>query len=201
VAVDREGNVVTSTDPRAGAAASWTVKNVDADNELTSVSCPSASLCVAVDYGGNVLTSTDPGRGAAATWRIKHVHGAAELEAQLQALPLGKLQRIEDLDKRAITLLTQRERNAEELDELPEPRRRFGRERDPYACERAHLNSALQGGERALHDVLAERSRLARELGDVPEVRAERDGLERAIGHSRGSGSSKGWNDKALQVG
>ena len=43
---------------------------------------------------------------------------------------------------------------------------------------------ALQGGERTLHDVLAERSRLARELGDVPEVRAERDGLERAIGHS-----------------
>jgi hypothetical protein len=57
------------------------VKNIDANNELTSVSCPSAGLCVAVDYGGNVLTSTDPDRGAAATWRFKHVRGAVELES------------------------------------------------------------------------------------------------------------------------
>ncbi len=38
--------------------------------------------------------------------------------------------------------------------------------------------------ESALRKVLAERSRLAGELGDVPEVRAERDGLERAIGQA-----------------
>ncbi len=38
--------------------------------------------------------------------------------------------------------------------------------------------------ESALRKVLAERSRLAAELGDVPEVRAERDGLERAIGQA-----------------
>jgi hypothetical protein len=81
VAVDRDGNVVTSTDPGNSAAATWTVKNIDANNELTGVSCVSSALCVAVDYGGDVLTSTDPDRGAAATWRLKHVRGAAALES------------------------------------------------------------------------------------------------------------------------
>ncbi len=60
VAVDRDGNVATSTDPGAAAATSWAVKDVDVNNELTSVSCPSSSFCAAVDYGGDVLTSTDP---------------------------------------------------------------------------------------------------------------------------------------------
>jgi hypothetical protein len=44
------------------------------------------------------------------------------------------------------------------------------------------MNNALQSNEEAFGNVLERRSHLARELGDVPEVRAERDGLERAIG-------------------
>ena len=104
-----------------------------------------------------------------------------ELQAQLRALPLGKLERIEELDRLAITLMSRREGNAQRLAELPEPRRRLGREKDPHAGERIHLNNALQGNEDALGNVLERRSRLARELGDVPEVRAERDGLEHAI--------------------
>ncbi|MGD0834559.1 MAG: hypothetical protein ABSA40_09095, partial [Candidatus Dormibacteria bacterium] len=34
-------------------------------NLLSSVSCPSVSLCVAVDYEGDAVTSTDPTGGAA----------------------------------------------------------------------------------------------------------------------------------------
>ncbi|MGA2321930.1 MAG: hypothetical protein ABSG95_14545 [Solirubrobacteraceae bacterium] len=80
--------------------------------------------------------------------------------------------------------MSQREGNAERLAELPEPRRRFGREKDPYAGERIQLSKALQGNEEALGNVLERRSDLARELGDVPEVRAERDGLAGAISQS-----------------
>jgi Big-like domain-containing protein len=57
VAVDRSGNVVTSSNPTGGAAA-WTVTNVDGTNILKGVSCPSSGLCVAVDEGGNVVTGT-----------------------------------------------------------------------------------------------------------------------------------------------
>ena len=96
-------------------------------------------------------------------------------------MPLGKLQRIEELDRLAITLISRREGNAQRLAELPEPRRRFGREKDPHAAERIHLNNALQRSEEALGNVLERRSDLARELGDVPEARAEHDGLEHAI--------------------
>ncbi len=81
VASDNEGDLLSSGDPSAGAAAGWTVEHVDGDNEITGVSCPSSSFCIAVDYGGDVLTSTDPGRGAAARWEVRHVRGAAELES------------------------------------------------------------------------------------------------------------------------
>jgi hypothetical protein len=64
---------------------------------------------------------------------------------------------------------------------LPEPRRRLGREHDSHEVERAHLTSALQAGERELDGVLKARERLARELGDPTEIRAERDGLQRAL--------------------
>ncbi len=46
------------------------------------------------------------------------------------------------------------------------------------------MTGALQTGERTLQKVLAERAQLARELGDVPEARAELDALERAITQS-----------------
>ena len=126
----------------------------------------------------------EPAQPAAATRAQLRELGerAEELQAQLRALPFGKLKRIEHLDGLAITLMSQREENAERLAELPEPRRRFGREKDTHIGERSYLRSALQSNEVALTDALERRSDLARELGDVPEVRAERDGLERAIG-------------------
>ena len=108
----------------------------------------------------------------------------SQLQAQLQALPTRQLQHIEHYDERTLALLTQRERHAERLAALPEPRRRFGREHDPHATERRQLTSTLESFDDELHTVRTLRGELARELGDVPEVRAERDGLEGAIGQS-----------------
>jgi conjugative relaxase-like TrwC/TraI family protein len=122
---------------------------------------------------------------AATPGELRELRGRVEqLQAQLKALPLRELQRIERVDREAIGLLDRRERNTEELAGLPETRRRFGREKDPHARERHRLDSSLQIDGSALRKVLAERSRLAAELGDVPEVRTERDGLEGAISQS-----------------
>jgi hypothetical protein len=50
---------------------SWAPYNVDSSNDLTAVSCASASLCVAGETGGNVVTSTNPTGGAGA-WNGAH---------------------------------------------------------------------------------------------------------------------------------
>jgi hypothetical protein len=57
VAVDDNGNVVTSMDPTSGSEA-WTVTNVDGPNSLNGVTCPSSTLCVVVDAVGNVIIGT-----------------------------------------------------------------------------------------------------------------------------------------------
>jgi conjugative relaxase-like TrwC/TraI family protein len=120
---------------------------------------------------------------AASPTRLRELGGRIQqLRAQLEALPTHQLRRIEHFEERARTHSTQREQLAEELAHLPEPRRRFGRERDPHATERAYLTSALEGHDRELDAVLGRRADLERELGDPAEIRAERDGLERAIG-------------------
>jgi hypothetical protein len=107
-----------------------------------------------------------------------------KLRSQLEGLPTRELQRIDDLDARIITLSTQREQLAESLAELPESRRRFGRQEDSHATERAHLTSALEAGEREHDTVLTQRSRLERELGDPGEIRSERGALQRALAQS-----------------
>jgi len=104
-----------------------------------------------------------------------------QLRVQVGALPTRELQRVEDLDARAITLSTQREQITRRLDDLPQPRRRLGREQDPNAVERAHVKGALQAADRELDAVLSQHERLARELGDPSEARAERDGLQGAV--------------------
>lgn len=75
VASDADGNVITSTNPAAGASA-WSVSYVDHNEklgihelsqaEITSVACPSVSLCVASDSVGGVLTSRSPTGGPSA---------------------------------------------------------------------------------------------------------------------------------------
>jgi hypothetical protein len=118
----------------------------------------------------------------ASTARLRELRERVEpLRAQLAALPTRQLQRIEDLDARALTLTTQREQLTQRLAGLPDPQRRLGREHDPHAIEGAHLTSALQANERELDAVLTQRGRLERELGNPSETRAEREGLEHAI--------------------
>jgi hypothetical protein len=104
-----------------------------------------------------------------------------QLRAEVEALPTQQLQRIEDLEARAITLTTQRQQITRRIDDLPQPRRRLGREQDPHSVERAHLTGALLAADRELDAVLSQRARLARDLGDPSEVRAERNGLQRAL--------------------
>jgi hypothetical protein len=66
VAVDSDGNVLTSTNP-IGGRLDWSAPvTIDGTRSVNAVSCPSISLCVAVDSDGNVLTSTDPTGGASA---------------------------------------------------------------------------------------------------------------------------------------
>lgn len=72
VAVDDAGNVLTAKGP---SSASWRVKNVDGNADLTSVSCASMSLCVATDKAGDVAVSTTPTRGTRA-WRVRRADQA-----------------------------------------------------------------------------------------------------------------------------
>jgi hypothetical protein len=59
VAVDSQGDVVTSTNPTGGSGAWSAPAQIDAPATLKGgASCPSTSLCVAFDTGGNVLTAT-----------------------------------------------------------------------------------------------------------------------------------------------
>ncbi len=124
----------------------------------------------------------EPTPAAATPVRLRELRERIEqLQAQLAALPTRELQRIEDLDARALTLTTQHEQLTGRLAGLPEPHRRLGREQDPHAIERAHLTSALQANERELDAVLTQCDGLERKLGDPSEVRAEREGLEHGI--------------------
>lgn len=67
VAIDRDGNVVTSTDPTGGPT-TWSLSHVASpsgyDNE--DLSCPSSLLCVAINGDGDVMTSTNPAGGSSA---------------------------------------------------------------------------------------------------------------------------------------
>ncbi len=119
---------------------------------------------------------------AASRMRLQQLRERVEqLRAQLAALPTRQLQRIEDLDARALTLTTQREQLTGRLAALPDPQRRLGREQDPHAIEHAHLTSAMQANTRELDTVLTQHGSLERELGNPAEARAEREGLEHAI--------------------
>jgi hypothetical protein len=64
VAIDRAGNVLTTSAPSSGATG-W--RSAHLDRALTALACPSRRLCVAVDFNGYVLTSRDPA-GGAKTW-------------------------------------------------------------------------------------------------------------------------------------
>ena len=54
---------VSATDP-TGDASAWTVTDVGPGSFLTSISCPSVTLCVAADSSGDVTFATTPAGGA-----------------------------------------------------------------------------------------------------------------------------------------
>ncbi len=132
------------------------------------------------ERAGALAEPMPPARATAS--RLRQLSKRIEiLRAQLEALPTRQLERIQHLEERALTLSTQRDQLAERLARLPEPRRRFGREHDASAMERARLTSALEAHDRELHAPLTQRTPVKRELSDTAEIRAEHDGLERAI--------------------
>jgi hypothetical protein len=88
VAVDMQGNVITSTDP-TGPASAWKTTYVDpatipsscvgpdgqkaqcrGQAAISGVSCPTTSFCVAVDQAGNALVSRSPTAGPGG-WRLQ----------------------------------------------------------------------------------------------------------------------------------
>lgn len=81
VAVDANGNVITSTKPTGGRSAWARPVKIDTATAagggpagLTGISCPTPTLCVAVDGAptGSVFVSTNPAGGAAA-WHAAQV--------------------------------------------------------------------------------------------------------------------------------
>ena len=105
-----------------------------------------------------------------------------QLQAQLRALPINELTRLDSYEGRLRTASTQLEQFSVRLSELPEPNRwRFGREEDPHAYERAHLTVGRNSWDHDLQEVLKLKADLEAELGNPHEMRAERDGLEAAL--------------------
>jgi conjugative relaxase-like TrwC/TraI family protein len=104
------------------------------------------------------------------------------LRAQRRALPIHKLQQLDDADARLIALSGKRDQLGGTLHDLRAPSRRLGRSRSNGSeIQRARLSAALNGYDQALEQTRAQRARLERELGDPEQVRSERDGLDRAI--------------------
>ncbi len=63
------GNILTSTDPIAGA---WGEAKADIAALVTGVSCATTSACLGVDNNGSVFTSTDP-TGGSAIWHTENL--------------------------------------------------------------------------------------------------------------------------------
>ena len=94
VAVDRAGNLLTSTNP-GGGAATWSSTHIGG---LVAVSCPSNSLCVATGFyatpagenGAAVATSTNPTGGASA-WTTSRISQTGSLFPDSVSCPSASL--------------------------------------------------------------------------------------------------------------
>jgi hypothetical protein len=109
-------------------------------------------------------------------------HQLERLRAQLTALPIVELGKLDALDTRTRDLTERRDALRRDLDRLPAPREhRFGRTEDPHLVDRTRLSSALTGAEDKLEHTLTQHAALARELGDPAAIHEDRDGLTSAI--------------------
>jgi hypothetical protein len=75
VAVDREGDVLSTSDPTASNP-SWSAAAIDPGESLNAVSCASGGPCVAVDGRGYAFVSVEP---AASTWSPASIDGGTAL--------------------------------------------------------------------------------------------------------------------------
>jgi hypothetical protein len=75
VAVDREGDALSTFDPTASLA-SWSAAAIDPGESLNAVSCASGGACVAVDGRGYAFVSLEPG---SSTWLPASIDGGRAL--------------------------------------------------------------------------------------------------------------------------
>ena len=75
VAVDREGDVLSTSDPTASNP-SWSAAAIDPGESLNAVSCASGGPCGAVDGRGYAFVSVEP---AASTWSPASIDGGTAL--------------------------------------------------------------------------------------------------------------------------
>lgn len=69
VAINNNGQDITTKNPELGAAATWTAPTtVEYDHVFDSMTCASTTLCIIVNGEGNAMTTTDPEAGASAVW-------------------------------------------------------------------------------------------------------------------------------------
>jgi hypothetical protein len=79
VAVSKSGNAFVSTDPAAGAGATWREVDVAKGAALSAISCPTDGLCVAVDEVGSAFVSTSPATISAGAWAQVPIDGSTPL--------------------------------------------------------------------------------------------------------------------------
>ena len=104
------------------------------------------------------------------------------LDAQRAALPRSELHEFDSVHARAIALTQQRAELTAALKRLSSPTRSLlGRVRDPDLVERVRLTSALGGIDQAIDRTREAETALRERLGDPEQIRAELDGLDRAI--------------------
>jgi hypothetical protein len=77
--VDDDGSVVISTKP-SGGARTWERVDVDGNQYIYGVSCPTLTFCAAGDLNGNVVTSRDPS-GGASKWKVTNIDGSNTIDS------------------------------------------------------------------------------------------------------------------------
>ena len=70
VAITRQGNIVTSTNPTGGASA-WKLTRLAGSMMLVSVSCASRNFCMVGDLSDSVFVSNNPSGGSSAWTRVR----------------------------------------------------------------------------------------------------------------------------------
>jgi AAA domain-containing protein len=146
-------------------------------------------LALAIDHAAQpaqehaALRAEPPTPAAASETRLRELREKLEqFKGQRSALTSARLQQFDDVQATAAKLAAQRGALSERIAGLRQPpRRRIGRARDPDAAERARLASSVAASDSELDSLRAQRASLERELGDVDQIRCERDSLQHAI--------------------